>query len=138
VQAGLVNSSRDLPGAPPHGWSCHYLEDSRRGVDGQFNGFSELPEEFRLARTDDDGNYEIRGLPRDCSLLTYLDYLPEYDPLSDSLHTGKLAPARGRFVGYAGELNHVFNAPVTLRVKFLDQHVQPLGNVVVRLESDRQ
>ena len=138
VQAGLVNSSRDLPGARPRSWSCEYLEDSRRGVDGQFNGFTALPEEFRIALTDDDGHYELRGLPRDCSLLTYLDYLPEYDPSDDSLHTGKAGPARGRFVGYAGELNHVFNAPVTVRVKVLDQDAQPLGNVVVRQESDQQ
>jgi hypothetical protein len=99
VQVGLVNSSRDLPGTPPRGWSARYLENSPRGADGQFNGFSALPEEFRLARTDDEGRYEIRGLPRDCSLLTHLDYLTEFDPAGESIQTGKAPVPGGRFVG---------------------------------------
>ena len=118
--------------------SSQYLEDSLHGVDGQLSGISALPEEFRVARTDGEGRYEIRGLPRDCSLLVDLDYLPEYDRWIDRIHTGKVAPPTGRFVGYAGELNHVFVAPVTVRVKALGRNRQPLANVVVREESGGQ
>ena len=142
VQVGLVNSSSDAPGTPPDTWSGQYLENSPRGVDGQFNGYSFLPEEFRLARTDGDGHYEIRGVPRDCRFRAYLDYLPEYEPLSANLHTGNAIPAsaspQDRFVGYAGALNHVFVVPATVRVRVLDPQRRPLANVVVRYESDRR
>ena len=77
VQIGLVSSGRELPGTPPSGWSDKYFEETPREVDGGFERFFVLPEENRQSRTDADGHYEIRGLPRDCRLIAYLDYLPD-------------------------------------------------------------
>ena len=132
IQAGLVNSPRDLPGTPPGMWIANYLEDSPRGIDGSFNGFFALPEEFRQTRTDADGRYELRGLPRDCALIAYLDYLPEYEPKVENLKTGKTRLDGGGFLIFSGELNHTFVAPSTIQVKISGPAFQPLANVVVR------
>src|SRR5437879_13355582 len=104
-----------------------YLEDSPRSRDGSFSGLSALPEEFRSARTDVDGHYEIRGLPRDCSLMTHIDYLPEFDPSTERIHTGKGPVVGFRFVGYSGDLNHTFIAPVTVQAQILDDARSPVA-----------
>lgn len=138
VQAGLVNSDRDPPGAPPRMWNCSYIEGSIRGEDEQFEAFFALPEEFRLARTDADGYYEIRGLPRDSLLLAYIDYRLEYDAWSATVSTGNAPQPQVHLAGYAGNLDHVFVMPLTLRVTVRGRNRQPLENVVVRQESERR
>ena len=137
VQVGLVNSTRDRFGEPPRMWNAGYLEDSRRASDGQFNGFFALPEQFRLAHTDADGRYELRGIPRDCSLLTYLDYRPEYEPKNGDLKTANTPLKEGGSLVFSGELNHTFLAPVTINVTIVDLTGKPLSNVFIRGESGR-
>lgn len=139
VQVGLVNSTRDPFGTPPNMWSAAYVEDSRRAADGQFNGFFALPEKYRLARTDEEGRYEIPGIPRDAALMTYLDYLPEYEPANGTIRTTqtRLPELKGNAaLEFSGEMNHVFKVPVTIHARVLDSNHQPVSKVVVRGESE--
>lgn len=135
VQAGLINTDRDRPGAAPRMWNISYHNESPRREDGQFQGQFELPERFRQTRTDAEGRYEIRGLPRDCHLLTFMDYRPEYDPHSTTIMTGSTDLPGGGKLAFSGELNQVFVAPITVKVRVTDGDDQPLANVVVRRDS---
>ncbi|WP_010581681.1 redoxin family protein [Schlesneria paludicola] len=139
IQAGLISSNRSRPGALPDGWSGSYLEGTPHAADGSFSGYFALPEEFRQTTTDEQGRYEIRGLPRDCRLLAHLDYLPEFDPWTGTLTTGAATAAgqgpRQQAVGYEGTYNHVFIAPVTVNVKVVGTTGQPVANAIVRHEA---
>jgi peroxiredoxin len=139
VQLGYVTHSRGLRGNGRFSSNGVYLKESARGTDGPFEGFFALPEELRMARTDADGRYEIRGIPRDCVLYAVIDYLPEYDPWRGSILTSEVRQTSKQspdaFVGYAGELNREFVAPVTVRVTVLGATRQPLENVVVRIDG---
>jgi hypothetical protein len=137
VQIGLVNTDRDQPGAPPRSWLFTYSRDSSRAADQQFNGLFSLPEEFRSAKTNADGRYEIRGVPRDCYMLASIDYRPEYDAWGGSLATIEKGDADGsQVVGRTGELNHVFAVPGEVDVHVYDPARKPLAGVIVRQESE--
>jgi protocatechuate 3,4-dioxygenase beta subunit len=138
VQIGLVNTDRDQPGAPPRSWLFTYSRDSSRAADQQFNGLFSLPEEFRSAKTNADGRYEIRGVPRDCYMLAFIDYRPEYDAWGGSLATIEKGDADGsQVVGRAGELNHVFAVPGKVDVHVHDPARKPVAGALVRLEAER-
>lgn len=139
VQVGSISKDSDLPGTPPNTERGIYLEQTPREVDAGFNGYFALPEDLRQGRTDAAGRYEIRGIPRDCNLLAHVDYRAEFAPWTGVIFTGKddsnTGNSRGRSVGYAGQLDHVFVSPVTVLVKVLSPARQPLANVIVRHES---
>lgn len=139
MQLGYVSHSRGLQSNGLRSSNGAYLKESSRGPDGRFEGYFALPDEFRTTRTDADGRYEIRGIPRDCNLQAVIDYLPEYDPWYGTVQTGETRQSVGQradaFVGYTGELNREFIAPVTVRVKVFGTSRQPLANVIVRMES---
>lgn len=136
VQVGLVNTDRDLPGTPPRMWSGTYQADSPRGDDGAFEGFHVLPEPYRLARTDAEGKYEIRGIPRDCAFLCSINYRPECESLHATLVTGENAENRQLRVGKTGELNHTFGTPREVQVNVVSAEGSPVSHVVVRVDPE--
>ena len=139
IQVGLVNTYRDRPGTPPRHWNCIYEPDCHRAADGQFYGVRHLPEEFRLARTDSDGFYEIRGLPRHVSMSGYMDYRPEFEPWSPMISIRLTPPAtNGQHVDFQGELNHTFMTPVEVSVNVVGKDWGPLPNAIVRQESSKR
>ena len=138
VQLGLVNARWDQLGTFPSGLDSSYLPRTPRAVDGRFEGLTFLPEEFRQGRTDAAGRYEIRGIPRDCQLVAFVDYLPDYDPLTVRVQTKNAAHPKGRNLGYAGAFDHVFVKPISAAVTVTGPEGQPISGVVVRQESGQK
>ena len=138
VRVGLITTGRQMPTDAPNMWQGSYLLESRRAADKSFNGFAFLPEEFRTGTSDDDGHFEIPGLPRDCEFLASIDYRPEYEPWVSNIQTGIKIQPDGTAVQLPGALNRTFVAPVTVRVKIVDSDNTPIAGVIVRQDAERQ
>ncbi len=137
LQLGRANTLRDLPGEAPRSYSCTYREGSSREADGSFVGIRHLPATWLETVTDEAGEYEFAGLPRDVGLMAFFDYRPECNPLELRIITAAgedLGPRR--FVGDDGRVDHVFVEPQRLQVRVVgSSDQQPAAAATVQATS---
>ena len=135
VQFGFIDSTRD-PNASGS-WMCAAI-DPEGGDDRPFNGIGSLPEAVRSARTDADGRYEIKSLPREAKLIALIDQDPTLEPFTLTIATSDSAVPEVRGLGHDGVLDHTFLLPrkVTVRVSRADSG-RPAAGVTVLAQGDR-
>ncbi len=137
VELGVVQDER----TGNNSWLCTLLESSSRSVhidDRSFASVRLMPTAFLSAETDGEGNYIIKGLPREARLLGRISFQPGYEQKRFSLATTTTPQPRVECLGYDGVLNHSFQVPRPVRVQVLRADTgSPAENVRVRVRGKR-
>jgi|GEM_PF-2379761 len=135
IQFGYTDDPRKPNG---HGIRRCSVINPAGGDELSFNGVESLPEEARTARTDAEGRYSIKSLPREVKLLTLIDQEPTVEPRQLTIATSAVIFPGVQSLGYEGVLNHTFILPRTIpiQVTFADSN-QPAPNVTVTAQGER-
>lgn len=120
VQLGIISGDRSLPGQEPRTMSYSFTKASKRKSEiSPGFGLRTLPEAFRIATTDSQGRYRIRGMPADARAAIFAAYKPEYAAVRNSVVTSPNDKTRRfeRYVGKDGKLNLTLTRPRSVAVK---------------------
>jgi hypothetical protein len=134
VELGVIRDVRRGDSPNNQMWRCGYLPSSPFAAEGSCAAVRFLPASFLVARTDADGRYESRGLPREAGMVAQVEAGTDYIAHAFSLQT--TAGSSGKHiskVGSDGEFNYVFAAPREIRVRVTEERTgTPVAGVAVR------
>lgn len=134
VMLGLVKSSRSLPGQQPRTYKYRLIDPENKTDASPGWGLRELPENYRQAKTDKDGRYEIRGMPRNANALICVDYKRTYRMFSSSVKSAEGEATRStHYIGHDGEFDVTLTRPRSVTVA-LSAEDGNLPRCVVRAE----
>lgn len=117
VMLGLVTNSRSLPGQGPRSYKYTLIDPENKTDASPGWGLRELPETYRQVKTDDQGRYEIRGMPRNTSALLCVDYQRSYPMFGGSVKSAEGESTRSTYyVGTDGKFDVTLRRPRSITV----------------------
>lgn len=134
VMLGLVTNSRSLPGQGPRSYRYTLIDPENKTDASPGWGLRELPANFRQVKTDDQGRYEIRGMPRNTSALVCVDYQRSFRMFSGSVKSTEGESTRGtHYIGSDGKFDVTLTRPRSVTVALSAEDGKP-SQCVVRAE----
>ena len=138
VRLGLVTNSRSLPGQGPRSYKYTLIDPENKTDASPGWGLRELPENYRQAKTDDQGRYEIRGMPRNTDALVCVDYQRSFPMFSGSVKSAEGESARSTHdIGTDGKFDVTLTRPKSVTVALSADDGKP-PQCVVRAEPSGQ
>ena len=138
MRLGLVTNSRSLPGQGPRSYKYTLIDPENKTDASPGWGLRELPENYRQAKTDDQGRYEIRGMPRNTDALVCVDYQRSFPMFSGSVKSAEGESARSTHdIGTDGKFDVTLTRPRSVTVALSADDGKP-PQCVVRAEPTGQ